>query len=110
MVAGTDPYVRNTSTLQWLNPTAFVANPTGTFGNAGAYSIQGPGYFDLDLGLSRFFQLRESKRLEVRFEDFNSLNHTNFSNPTATLSSAQFGRISSSLAPRILQFALKLTF
>lgn len=110
MVAGGDPYVRNTSTLQWLNPAAFVANPTGTFGNAGAYSLQRAGYFDLDLGLSRFFQLRESKRLEVRFEDFNSLNHTNFSSPTATLTSAQFGRITSSLAPRILQFALKLTF
>ena len=62
------------------------------------------------LGLSRSFKLRESTRLEARFEDFNSLNHTNFANPTATLTSAQFGRITSALAPRILQFAMKLTF
>jgi hypothetical protein len=48
--------------------------------------------------------------LEARFEDFNALNHTNLSNPTATLSSAQFGRITSAGSPRILQLALKLTF
>jgi hypothetical protein len=105
-----DPYVRNTTALEWLNPAAFAANPVGTFGNAGAYSLQGPGYFDVDLGLSRSFQLRESKRLEARFEDFNSLNHTNLSNPTATLSSAHFGQITSAGSPRILQLALKLTF
>ncbi|MGP8245133.1 MAG: carboxypeptidase regulatory-like domain-containing protein [Bryobacteraceae bacterium] len=105
-----NPYVRNTSTRQWLNPTAFVANALGTFGNAGAYSLQGPGYIDLDLALSRSFQLSESKRLEARFEAFNSLNHTNFSNPTATLTSAQFGNITSALSPRILQVALKLSF
>jgi hypothetical protein len=110
MVAGTDPYIRNTSSRLWLNAAAFVANPIGTFGNAGAYSLEGPGYVDLDLGLSRNFRLRESVRLEVRFEDFNSLNHANFSNPSATLTSGQFGRITSALAPRILQFALKLTF
>ena len=38
-----NPYVRNTATQQWLNPAAFAANPVGTLGNAGAYSLQGPG-------------------------------------------------------------------
>ena len=105
-----NPYVRNTSTQQWLNPAAFAANPVGTFGNAGAYSLQGPGVFNLDMALSRSFQVRESHRLEVRFEAFNSLNHVNFANPASSLSSAQFGRISSAGAPRILQFAMKYVF
>jgi hypothetical protein len=104
------PYVRNTNTLQWLDATAFAANPVGTFGNAGAYSLQGPALFNVDFALSRAFQVRESQRLEIRFEAFNSLNHVNFSNPTSTLTSAQFGRITSAGAPRILQFAMKYTF
>jgi hypothetical protein len=104
------PYVRDTGTLKWLNPAAFVANPAGTFGNAGAYSLQGPGYYNLDLALSRSFQTRESQKLEVRFESFNSLNQVNFSNPTSSLSSAQFGRITSAGSPRILQVAMKYIF
>ena len=63
--------------------------------------------FNLDVALSRSFQVRESHRLEARFEAFNSLNHVNFANPTSSLSSAQFGRITSAAAPRILQFAMK---
>lgn len=110
MVPGIDPYVRDMNSRQWLNAAAFLSNPVGTFGNAGPYSLEGPGYVDLDLGLSRNFKLRESTRLEARFENFNSLNHTNFANPSGTLTSAQFGRITSALAPRILQFAMKLTF
>jgi hypothetical protein len=105
-----DPYIRNSSTLQWLNPAAFVANPVGTFGNAGNDSLAGPKYFDVDLAFSRSFQVLESHRLEVRFEAFNTLNHTNFSTPTTSLSSAQFGRISAAGAPRILQFAMKYSF
>jgi hypothetical protein len=33
-VAG-NPYVRNTNTLIWIDPSAFVPNALGTFGNAG---------------------------------------------------------------------------
>jgi hypothetical protein len=105
-----NPYVRNTGALVWLNPSAFVANAIGTFGNAGAYSLAGPSSFNADVALSRSFQVRESHRLEARFEAFNSLNHTNLANPTSSIASAQFGRITSAGSPRILQLALKYTF
>jgi len=48
--------------------------------------------------------------VELRFEFFNVLNHTNFNAPQASLNSASFGRIQSSLDPRILQFAAKYAF
>jgi hypothetical protein len=110
MVAGGSPYTSNLSTLQWLNPAAFVQNPTGTFGNAGAYSLSGPRSFDMDLGVSRFFAVHESQKLEVRFEFFNTTNYVRFANPVATVSNAHFGQIQSAGDPRILQAAMKYHF
>jgi hypothetical protein len=105
-----DPYVPNTTSLVWITPSAFAANPLGTFGNAGYNSLRAPGFFDLDANLTRFFQVRERMRFELRFEFFNVLNHTNFNIPSGTLSSQSFGKIQSSGDPRILQFALKFSF
>jgi hypothetical protein len=108
-----NPYNQNLSggTITWLNPAAFTANAKGTFGDAGAYSLHGPGNFDVDIALTRSFTLhRESQRLDVRFEVFNLFNRVNFSNPSATLSSAQFGTITAAGDPRILSLAMKLHF
>ena len=50
-------------------------------------------------------------RLEFRTEFFNALNHAQFANPSVSFTSASFGRIlSTSVNPRVVQFALKLSF
>ena len=105
-----NPYIRNTSTLQWLNPTAFALSAPGTFGNAGMGSLVGPGYFDVDAAVSRYFNITERHRVELRFEFFNVLNHPNFSNPDNTVTDSTFGVIQSDVAPRIIQMALKYQF
>jgi hypothetical protein len=105
-----DPYVRDLNSRAWLNPAAFVANAIGEFGNAGWNSLRGPGFFNIDVGLSRSFPIREGHRVQLRFEFFNATNHANFSNPTGNITSSNFGRILSAGDPRILQFALKYTF
>jgi hypothetical protein len=105
-----DPYVRNTATRVWVTPAEFVANTAGTYGNAGYNSLIGPGSFDIDANLTRFFQIRERQRFELRFEFFNLLNHTNFANPADSIKAATFGVIQSAADPRILQFALKYSF
>ena len=105
-----EAYVRNRSRLLWLNPSGFASNPVGTFGNAGVYSLTAPGYFNIDVGLSRSFAVREAHRLEVRFEVFNAANHVNLAAPVATLTNARFGQITSAGEPRILQFAMKYHF
>jgi hypothetical protein len=105
-----NPYTRDKSTLVWLNPAAFVSNLTGTFGSAGSNSLTGPGFFDVDTNLTRLFKIRESQRVELRFEFFNLLNHTNFANPINSLKSQTFGLLQSAADPRILQFALKYSF
>lgn len=105
-----NPYPADQSIQQWIRPGAFAKNAAGTFGNAGAYSLVGPGTFNTQFALSRVFTLWEGNNLELRFEAFNALNHVNFSNPSANLASSQFGEILSAGDPRILQLAMKCTF
>jgi hypothetical protein len=45
--------------------------------------------------------------VEFRAEFFNAFNHAQFYNPTGNFSSGQFGRVTSTRAPRIGQLALK---
>jgi hypothetical protein len=108
-VAG-DPYVRNTTTLTWISPSAFTPNAAGKYGNAGSNSLGGPGFFGWDTNLTRLFRITERHRVELRFEFFNTLNHTNFNNPINSLKSATFGLLQSSADPRLLQFAAKYSF
>ncbi len=104
------PYVKNNATQVWLNPLAFVPNPLGTFGNTGYNAVLGPGFFDLDTNLKRIVRITEKHKVELRFEFFNVLNHTNFGNPVNSLKSTAFGVIQSSSDPRILQLAAKYSF
>jgi len=114
----------------YLNNSAF-AGPTGAcasvyptggvfgtgtgFGNSGQGIILGPGQDNWDMSLSKITTvggLREGATLEFRTEFFNSFNHPEFSNPGVSVSTAAtFGKItSSSVNPRLIQFALKYAF
>jgi hypothetical protein len=105
------PVLSDPTIQKWFNTAAFQANPLGTFGNAGRDILVGPGFFGFDTALVRKFRIRgESQSLQFRAEAFNILNHPNFNNPDSTLTHSQFGQITSSGDPRILQFALKYFF
>ena len=104
-----------------LAQRARFGNPAnGTFGNLGVNNLVGPGYFDLDLSLSRRFSVREKQYVEIRAESFNIENRVNFLNPSnpglvgnasgAALNSSNFGEILSDVSPRLMQFAVKYVF
>jgi len=105
-----NPNVSNPTVQQWFNTKAFAANAPGTFGNSGRDILEGPGFFTLDPALSRNFRIRERQMLQLRWEAFNALNHPNFNNPVATFTSSQFGQITSTGDPRVMQIALKYMF
>jgi hypothetical protein len=94
----------------WLSPAAFVANPIGTFGNLGHDAVYGPGRINVDLSLSRTFRMTERVSLEARGEAFNAINHVNYNNPSTSLNSSTFGRITGAADPRIMQVSMKLHF
>jgi TonB dependent receptor len=81
------------------------------FGNSGASIVNGPGQSNVDMSLLKKIPLKENKLVEFRAEFFNVFNNPQFSNPDTNFSSSTFGQISStSVNPRFVQFALKLTF
>jgi hypothetical protein len=94
----------------WLNPRAFAQPALGTYGNSMRNAYDGPGRRVVDLSLVRQFRLPNSQSIEARVEAFNAFNWVNLGNPTTNLSSANFGRITSSDDPRVMQFALKYVF
>jgi hypothetical protein len=100
----------------FFNKAAFVRHPRG-FGNAGRNTIIGPGFHNLDFSLTKNTSIKEGMNLQFRAEAFNVLNHPNFSQPNQTVTSADFGRITTTRAARgdlgssrQIQLGMKLTF
>jgi len=109
-----DPNSGPHTVAQWLSAAAFQRlNPVtqaGQFGNAGRNIARGPAFTDFDTSLTRNLRLTEGMHLQFRAESFNVANHANFGLPVADLNSPNFGRILSAASPRLMQFALKLTY
>jgi hypothetical protein len=104
----------------WIN-TAAICTPgvvgsdgSTAYGTAGQSIMNGPGQFNTDFSLgkkTRVGGLREDAILAFRMEFYNALNHPQFANPGTALDSATFGVITQpSVAPRLIQFALKYLF
>jgi hypothetical protein len=94
----------------WFDPTAFVMPAVGTFGNSGVGVIRGPGFRVLDVAVSKMVNLTNKYRLELRAEAFNAFNTPVFLAPDRSLTSATFGRVSSSHLEREIQLAAKFVF
>ena len=88
LVSGVDPYLKNKSTGQWLNPAAFAMPVPGTYGNVARNSLRGPGFSQFDITLSKKMVFLETQNIEFRADVFNILNRANFANPPASLANA----------------------
>jgi hypothetical protein len=95
----------------WFDTSAFPTPAQYTFGNSGRNILTGPGFHNVDLGLSRTISLIESTSLEIRAEAFNIFNTPQFALPNATLGQSTTGVISSVFNPqRQIQLAAKIHF
>jgi hypothetical protein len=103
---------------EWINPAAFAVPANGTFGNLGRNAFRGPNLSQIDLGLSKFTNIRERLSLRLRAELFNVLNRAQFGAPNSDISTSNFGTITSTLStystgrgtPRELQISAKFVF
>lgn len=117
-VPGVEPVFSNWSdTLRYLNPAAFARVPTYPLtgattrpGTQAASQLRGPHSWTVDVSLAKNFSLAESVKLQFRADFFNALNHVNYSSPQTSITSPEFGLITSAGAPRSGQLALRLTF
>src|SRR2546425_6719183 len=132
-IVGAKPQVRLQEVPGVIGPvvfkdaTGFAIPAPGTNGS-GRNIFEAPGYWNLDLGIGKRFELTERFNLQFRAELFNVLNHPNFDNPrdassgSPSIRSTVFAQtccqtvappttqtiISTGEAPRVIQFALKM--
>ncbi len=90
--------------------TGTFASGSGRFGNFGRNVFHGPGDIIFDVSLMKRTRIGESTVIEFRTEAFNILNHANFGNPNGSIGSVNFGAVTTTRDPRLIQFGLKLQF
>jgi hypothetical protein len=97
----------------------FARPPKGSPGNAPKDVFRGPGTNNWDLSLFKNFPLRSEKRVvQFRGEFYNAFNHTQYSgvNTSARFDTAgkqtntQFGQVTATRSPRVIQLALTFRF
>ena len=80
--------------VRLLNPAAFAIPALGQIGNTGRNEFRGPGFYNIDVSLSRSFPVRrlgEAGRLTLRADAFNFLNHANLNLPDVSITDRAFG-------------------
>jgi hypothetical protein len=108
---------------QWFDPTAFVLQPAGRFGNVGRGALIGPDLRTLDMALVKHLswaRLGPAGRVDLRFEAFNLFNRANFGIPSLIAFAgdrdgepplATLGRIRSTVtSSRQVQIGLRIQF
>ena len=104
---------------RWFNTSAFARPPKGNAGNAPKDVFRLPGTNNWDCSLFKNFPIRSEKRiLQLRAEFYNTFNHTQYSSVNTTArfdtsgnqTNAQFGQVTATRSPRVIQLALTFRF
>jgi hypothetical protein len=97
---------------QWFNKAAFSVPALGAWGDLGKGLVRGPGRDNWNVALFKSFVFSEARgsRFELRLETFNTFNHTQFKEVSSTFANSNFGAVTSTWDPRVLQLGAKLYF
>ncbi|HSS19925.1 MAG TPA: TonB-dependent receptor [Pyrinomonadaceae bacterium] len=101
----------------------FFRNAPGSVGTTPINLINGPIFANWNAGVFRNINLGESRRLQLRFEMFNVMNRANFFLPSGgnavnngensdvfNVNGTNFGRLTGTFDPRIIQFGARFDF
>ena len=92
-----DGSVDNPTLDRWLDRAAFQSAALGTFGNSGVGIVRAPGYWNVDMSLSKRIATFGRQYVMIRGEMFNALNHPNMAPPERNIQSQTFGTITAAL-------------
>jgi hypothetical protein len=115
---GTISYLNSPN--QWFTTNGFSIPEVGAWGNLRKGEIRGPGRNNWNISMHKSFLISEARgsHFELRFESFNTLNHTQFQNINTQFTGfnadgtakGDFGKPSSTWEPRTFQLGAKLIF
>jgi Carboxypeptidase regulatory-like domain len=102
---------------QWFDTSVFSA-PTPAwaggvnqgFGNARKDAVVGPGRANFNTSLYKSFAITERAHFDLRFESFNTFNHTQFNGVGNGFGNGNFGQVTSTWDPRTLELGGKFVF
>ena len=109
-------------TNQYINPNCFsMPTALGQNGPTILPAIYGPAFFNWDMGLFKNFQIKESKKIQLRLNGYNFLNHPLWSfngsnlnlgfDPTSgKVNTPLFGTVTQKQGHRVVQVAVKFYF
>lgn len=109
-------------THQYINSSCFsIPAAIGQNGPTILPAIYGPGFFNSDLGLFKNFEFKEAKKLQIRFNGTNFMNHPlwsfngsnlnlGFDSNTGKVNTPLFGTVTQKQGHRIVQLAIKFFF
>lgn len=98
--------------LDPANNSRFSTPAAGNLGNLPRNFFRGPGSFSMDASLSKWTNITERVKMQIRMDATNLTNTPTFGFPTATVSSTIFGRIRDTVisASRKMQLGAKIEF
>jgi hypothetical protein len=107
---------------QFINASCFSFPKTlGENGGTILPAMYGPAFFNADLGLFKNFNFTETKKLQLRFNAYNFLNHplwsfngsnlnVGFDGTSGALNTPNFGIVNTKQGHRVIQLAIKFYF
>jgi len=100
----------NPSIAEWFNTAAFVAPPSGQYGDARRNSISGPGTTSFDMAITKMFPLKEARVLEFRAQATNVFNMPQYTTIDTVVNSPTFGRVTAVGAMRQITLTSRFRF
>jgi len=97
--------------IVWLDASQFAAAPETRLGNSLRGQFRGPAYQVFDLSFRKAIPLpRHGSAVKFQADLFNALNQVDFGDPATTVTSGNFGQITSVSPPRNIQLGLRIEF
>jgi hypothetical protein len=103
--------------VTWFDPTTFAiptpawaGSKTQGFGNMRKDTVIGPGRVNFNTSLYKNFDFTERVTFQLRFESYNTFNHTQFNNVGFNFGNGNFGTVTSTWDPRTLELGGRLSF
>ena len=104
------PLADGTKGVPLFNCAAYTQTQGLTFGNSGRNSLNNPHRTNFDMSIYKIFKPKENIQAQFRAEAFNVFNHTEWSGVNPYVSTNNFLFSTGAHMPRVLQFALRITF